>query len=79
MRPPAARSSWRWARTPAPGPSGWTIKSAASRPASWADLAVISLPDRDEADPYKLLLDSDLPVLATMIDGEFIHNPGVPD
>jgi cytosine/adenosine deaminase-related metal-dependent hydrolase len=36
-----------------------------------ADLAVIRLPDRDEADPHRLLLDSDQPVSAALIGGQF--------
>ncbi len=38
-----------------------------------ADLAVVSLPDRDESDPHELLLSSDLPVVGTMFRGEFVH------
>jgi cytosine/adenosine deaminase-related metal-dependent hydrolase len=41
-----------------------------------ADLAVIALPARDESDPYRLILDSDRPVVATMFRGEFVHGPG---
>jgi len=41
-------------------------------PQKRADLAIIALPDRDEADPHKLLLDCDLPVVGTMSDGEFV-------
>jgi cytosine/adenosine deaminase-related metal-dependent hydrolase len=37
-----------------------------------ADLAVVALPDRDEDDPHLLLLDSELPVVATMFEGEFV-------
>ena len=40
-----------------------------------ADLAVIPLPDRDDPDPHALLLESDLPVLATMFQGGFVHGP----
>jgi cytosine/adenosine deaminase-related metal-dependent hydrolase len=40
-----------------------------------ADLAVVALPDRDEPDPFRLLLDSDLPVVATMFRGEVVHGP----
>ena len=36
-----------------------------------ADLAVVALPDRDQADPHQLLLDSDLPVVATAFEGTF--------
>ncbi len=42
-----------------------------------ADLAVVELPDRDESDPYALLLDSDRPVLGTVFEGEFVHGPWV--
>jgi cytosine/adenosine deaminase-related metal-dependent hydrolase len=37
-----------------------------------ADLAIIALPDRDEPDPYNLLLDSDQPVVGTVFEGEFV-------
>lgn len=37
-----------------------------------ADLAVISLPDRDDADPYELLLNSELPVVGTAFEGNFV-------
>lgn len=40
-----------------------------------ADLAVTALPDRDEEDPYRLLLDSTEPVLATMFEGSFVSGP----
>lgn len=42
------------------------------KPGKSADLAVIALPDREAEDPYSLLLDSDLPVLATMFEGNFV-------
>ena len=37
-----------------------------------ADLAVVALPDRDEADPYRLVLESDLPVDGTVFEGDFV-------
>ncbi|WP_422930897.1 amidohydrolase family protein [Singulisphaera sp. PoT] len=40
-----------------------------------ADLAVIPLPDRDDADPHRLLLDSNLPVQGTMFEGQFVTGP----
>jgi cytosine/adenosine deaminase-related metal-dependent hydrolase len=40
-----------------------------------ADLAVIELPDSDESDPHRLLLESDLPVAATMFEGKFVNGP----
>jgi cytosine/adenosine deaminase-related metal-dependent hydrolase len=39
------------------------------------DLAVIALPDRDEPEPHNLLLKSDLPVVATVFEGRFVHGP----
>ncbi len=44
-------------------------------PGKRADLAVIALPDRDVADPHDLLLGSDLPVVATVIEGRSVHGP----
>ena len=43
-------------------------------PGKYADLTVIALPDRDEADPHRLLLDSDLSVIKTMIGGRFVFH-----
>ena len=37
-----------------------------------ADLAIVALPNRDDADPFKLLLDSDLPVVGTVFEGDFV-------
>jgi cytosine/adenosine deaminase-related metal-dependent hydrolase len=37
-----------------------------------ADLAIIELPDRDESDPYDLLLESNLPVVGTVFEGDFV-------
>jgi cytosine/adenosine deaminase-related metal-dependent hydrolase len=41
-----------------------------------ADLAVVELPDRDD-DPFALLLDSDLPVVASAFEGSFVSGPHV--
>ena len=43
-------------------------------PGRWADLAVVALPDRQAADPYELIFDSDRPVTATYVRGT--HVPG---
>ncbi len=40
-----------------------------------ADLAVIDLPDRDESDPHRLVLESDLSVAATLFEGKFVSGP----
>jgi cytosine/adenosine deaminase-related metal-dependent hydrolase len=37
-----------------------------------ADLAVVSLPDRHAPNPFDLLLESDLPVIATVFEGDFV-------
>ena len=54
----------------------WALRAESAtgslRPGKSADLAVVRLPDRDEADPYMLLLESDLPVVATMFEGDFV-------
>jgi cytosine/adenosine deaminase-related metal-dependent hydrolase len=42
------------------------------KPGKSADLAIVSLPDRDERDPYALLLESDLPVIGTVFEGDFV-------
>lgn len=41
-------------------------------PGKSADFAIISLPDRDESDPYALLLESDLPVIGSAFEGLFV-------
>ncbi len=45
------------------------------KPGKSADLAIIALPNRDDPDPYKLLLDSDLGVVASMFEGKFTSGP----
>ncbi len=42
------------------------------RPGKSADLAIVALPDRQESDPYKLLLESELPVVGTVFEGDFV-------
>ena len=37
--------------------------------------AVIRLPDRHETDPYRLILDSREPVIATVFEGDFVTGP----
>lgn len=45
------------------------------RPGKSADLAVIPLPDREDTDPYNLILESDEPALATVFEGDFVTGP----
>jgi aminodeoxyfutalosine deaminase len=37
-----------------------------------ADLAIVELPERDEEDPFALVLESNLPVLGTVFEGDFV-------
>jgi aminodeoxyfutalosine deaminase len=57
----------------------WALRSdhltGSLKPGKSADLAIVGLPDREDHDPYRLLLDSDEPVVATMFRGEFVHGP----
>jgi len=57
----------------------WALRSETTtgslRPGKSADLAIVGLPDRDEADPHRLVLDSDEPVLGTVFEGEFVAGP----
>jgi aminodeoxyfutalosine deaminase len=42
------------------------------KPGKSADLAIVSLANRDEADPYDLLLESDTSVISTVFEGDFV-------
>jgi cytosine/adenosine deaminase-related metal-dependent hydrolase len=46
------------------------------KPGKSADLAIVPLPSRDDADPYRLLLESDQPVVASCFEGRFRVDPG---
>lgn len=54
---------------------GWADETGSLAPGKSMDLAVVPLPDADDADPYRLLLGSDAPVSATMCRGRWIHGP----
>jgi len=43
-------------------------------PGKYADMAAVALPDHNASDPYELLFDSDLPVLATWYRGRRIDD-----
>ena len=47
-------------------------RTGSLKPGKSADLAIVALPNREEADPFKLLLDSDLPVIATVFEGDLV-------
>jgi cytosine/adenosine deaminase-related metal-dependent hydrolase len=59
----------------------WALRAETTtgslKPGKSADLAIIALPDRDEPDPHRLLLDSDLPVVSTVFEGDFVTGPWV--
>jgi aminodeoxyfutalosine deaminase len=42
------------------------------KPGKSADLAIVSLLNRDEKDPYDLLLESECPVIGTVFEGDFV-------
>ena len=42
------------------------------KPGKSADMAIVGLPERDEKDPFALLLESDLPVVGTVFEGDFV-------
>ena len=54
----------------------WSLRADSTtgslKPGKSADLAIITLPDRQEADPFKLLLESDLPVVGTAFEGDLV-------
>jgi cytosine/adenosine deaminase-related metal-dependent hydrolase len=57
----------------------WALRAETTtgslRPGKSADLAIIPLPDRSDADPYRMILQSDEPVLATVFEGDFVSGP----
>jgi cytosine/adenosine deaminase-related metal-dependent hydrolase len=57
----------------------WALRAETTtgslRPGKSADLAIIPLPDEDSADPYRLILETDEPVLATVFEGDFVTGP----
>jgi cytosine/adenosine deaminase-related metal-dependent hydrolase len=52
---------------------GWADQTGSLDEGKSADFAVVALPDHDAADPYQLLFDSDLPVVATWFRGREVH------
>jgi cytosine/adenosine deaminase-related metal-dependent hydrolase len=54
----------------------WALKAETTtgslKPGKSADLAIVALPDRDESNPFSLLLESDLPVIGTVFEGDFV-------
>ncbi len=55
----------------------WALRAETTtgslKPGKSADLAIVSLPDREEADPYILLWESDQPVVSTVFEGDFVN------
>ena len=54
----------------------WALRAETTtgsiKPGKSADLAIVSLLDRDEKDPYDLLLESECPVISTVFEGDFV-------
>ncbi len=54
----------------------WALRAETTtgslKPGKSADLAIVALPDRDAEDPFALLLESDLPVIGTVFEGDFV-------
>ena len=48
---------------------GYDAVTGSLEPGKYADLSVVALPERDEADPYALLFDSDSPVVGSYFQG----------
>jgi aminodeoxyfutalosine deaminase len=59
----------------------WALRAETTtgsiKPGKSADLAIVTLPDRDEEDPFALLLESDLPVVGTVFEGDFVNGEWV--
>ena len=57
----------------------WALRAETTtgslKPGKSADLAIVALPDRPQPDPHRLVLESDLPVLATVFEGDFVTGP----
>ena len=54
----------------------WALRAETTtgsiKPGKSADLAIVSLLNRDEEDPYDLLLESECPVISTVFEGDFV-------
>ncbi len=54
----------------------WALRAETTtgsiKPGKSADLAIVSLSNRDEKDPYSLLLESECPVIGTVFEGDFV-------
>jgi cytosine/adenosine deaminase-related metal-dependent hydrolase len=52
---------------------GWAEVTGSLTPGKSADLVVLPLPDRDDADPYRLIFDSSLPVQRLLFMGAWVY------
>jgi cytosine/adenosine deaminase-related metal-dependent hydrolase len=50
---------------------GWADETGSLTPGKSADLVVVPLPDRDDADPHRLVFDSDAPVSRVLFRGQW--------
>jgi cytosine/adenosine deaminase-related metal-dependent hydrolase len=59
----------------------WALRAETTtgsiKPGKSADLAIVGLLDRDDKDPYNLLLESECPVVGTVFEGDFVSGQWV--
>jgi cytosine/adenosine deaminase-related metal-dependent hydrolase len=53
---------------------GWQDETGNLRPGKSADLAVVPLPDRNQSDPYRLLIEGSAPVRAVLFRGRWVYD-----
>lgn len=53
---------------------GWQDETGSLRPGKSADLAVVPLPDRNQRDPYRLLIEGSAPVRAVLFRGRWVYD-----
>lgn len=54
---------------------GWSHETGSLEAGKSADLVIIPLPNRDEADPYRLVLESTFPVKQVLFRGQWVNEP----
>jgi cytosine/adenosine deaminase-related metal-dependent hydrolase len=53
---------------------GWQDEAGSLRPGKSADLAVVPLPDQNQNDPYRLLIEGSAPVRAVLFRGRWVYD-----
>jgi cytosine/adenosine deaminase-related metal-dependent hydrolase len=67
-----------WATRAGAAALGFEREAGTLAPGKSADLAVIPLPDRDDADPHQLILNSDAPAAGVLFRGRWHISPKSP-